>query len=428
MKATCSRTNSGSVLVGAMIFVLLIAGFLYSYLYVVQNSNQSTARAQRWSSALAVAESGIEEGLANLNSMVGISASTNAVLISPIPLTNYLTIGIMGNYVGSYSVGDYTNGAINTLTSTGYVTAPVIGDTIRRVVQVTAQRQALFSKGVVALYGTDMSGNGGDPVFNSFDSRLGPYNANSYLTNGSIAVLSGLMDLGNHTVAGNVCLGDAASVNPTSHGTITGTTNYGWNMKYPEVITLPGADANGNQLPAIWPDAPLSKSPKQHVFTTNGYYAIRDTYSIVVPAGVTVTLDVKVTTYDMTANSISIGGGTTNAGTIVMYQESGTAAFGKASMGAVNNNAINFQYFGMQGVTEVDLSGGGTVFQGVFYAPDADMYLNGGGSDVNFMGGFVVKSLTDKGHYLIHYDQSLVGYLYGYFVPSSWKELPPPTN
>jgi hypothetical protein len=431
MKKTYSKSNSGSVLVGALIFVLMIAVFLYSYLWLVSSSNQSVARAQRWNSALAVAEAGIEEGLANLNSTVTVSTSSNAISFTPNPLRNSLVIGLNGSYIGNYIVSNYVDTTSMTnlvLISTGIVSAPITGDVITRTVRVVAHREGLVTKGIVALYGTDLSGNGGDPIFNSYDSRFAAYNPNSYFTNGTISVLSGVLDLANHTVAGNVNLGDSASINPTSHGNITGTTNYGWNMQYPEVTTLPQTDANGNPLPSMWPDAPLTKSPKMHVFTNSGYYTIRDTYSISVPAGVTVTLDVKVSTYDMTASSISIDGGTTNAGTLIVYQESGTAAFGKTSMGAVNNNPINFQYFGMPGVTEVDLSGGGTVFQGVFYAPDSLMTMNGGGSDVNFMGGFVVNSLTDKGHYLIHYDKSLEGYYYSYFVPSSWQELPPPTQ
>src|SRR5215831_18507531 len=101
MKKNCAKTNTGSVLVGAMALILAIAGFLYCYLYIVKNSTQSTARAQRWNSALTLAESGVEAGLANLNSTVNNFNSSNP-LFSPSVLTNNLAIGGSGNYIGSF--------------------------------------------------------------------------------------------------------------------------------------------------------------------------------------------------------------------------------------------------------------------------------------------------------------------------------------
>ena len=56
MKQPGNTSNSGSVLLGTMIFVLAIAAFLATYLYFVQNSNLGVARAQQWNSALAIAE------------------------------------------------------------------------------------------------------------------------------------------------------------------------------------------------------------------------------------------------------------------------------------------------------------------------------------------------------------------------------------
>jgi hypothetical protein len=280
------------------------------------------------------------------------------------------------------------------------------------------------------MEGLNLTGSGADPLFNSYDSRLGSYNPNMYLSSGSIAVLSGPMNLANHTVAGNAFLGVDAYMQG-NQGTVTGTTVTGWKASFPDVTTLPTTDDNGNPLPTVWPDAPFVKQngPPRHEFAGSGYYTIRDTADIHVPAGAIVTVDVEVTTYDMSKSGIYIDGGTTNAGTLIIYQRSGTAAFGGPnSMGAPNNRPQNFQYFGMPDVTGISIAGGATAFQGVFYAPDADLTMNGGGSDVNFMGGFVVKTLTDKGHYLLHYDQSLAGYFYGYFVVGSWKELPPPTN
>jgi hypothetical protein len=425
------KANSGSVLVAALIFALAIATTLVSYLWLVQNSDQTVARAQRWNSALAMAESGVEDGMANLNSRVSLG-DTNTVLFNPTVLSNNITIGITGSYIGSYSsTNNISNVTNNVITSTGFVPAPLTGGTISRTVQVIATRNDLLTKGVVAMQGVVLSGNANDPVVDSYDSRLGFYNRNNHLWNGGIAVENGDLGLANHQIGGSVYLGDGVTISGNT-GSVTGTTNYGWSVPYPDAA-FPAKDANGNALVdangnpilSMWPDAP--GDPTSHTFTTSGYYTIRDTGDLHVLPGVTVTLDVKVSNYDFHQNQnvIDIQGGTTNAATLIIYQESGTATFGSQnSSGAINNQPINFQYFGLPGVTTINVNGGNSNFQGVFYAPEADLYLNGGsGSDINFMGAFVVRTLTDKGHFLIHYDQSLNGKLFGYYLVSSWKEL-----
>src|SRR2546423_631627 len=62
---------------GALIILVLICALMgtlmVSYLSMIQNQHLSVARAQAWNSAIVVAEAGIEEGMALLNS--GLSSS-----------------------------------------------------------------------------------------------------------------------------------------------------------------------------------------------------------------------------------------------------------------------------------------------------------------------------------------------------------------
>jgi hypothetical protein len=314
----------------------------------------------------------------------------------------------------------------NTIISTGYAPSPIPEDTkpIRRTVKVVAKRNQLLNKGIVAMDFLRLTGSGNDPLVDSWDSRLGPYQRNSHLNKGGVAVLNGTMDLGNHTVAGDLYLGNDATLAGNKFSA-TGT-NYGWVMQYPPA-SLPTNDINGNPLPPIWPDAPGTS--QSHTFTNSGYYTIRDTGDLIVNPGVTVNLDIEISSYDLSKSTISIAGATPNDGTLKIFQKSGTAAFGGQNSSGATNRPINFQYFGLPGVTSVSIGGGNSTFQGVIYAPQADLTMNGGGgNNINFAGGFVVKSLTDDGHFLIHYDQSLAGYYYSYFVVGSWQEIPPPTN
>jgi hypothetical protein len=294
----------------------------------------------------------------------------------------------------------------------------------------------LFSKGIISLTNIDLNGSGVYPVaVDSYDSRLGPYNQSTAGTSGDVAVLTGSVNTGNHWIDGNMYLGQDVTLTIGPNGGITGTTNVNWKMQIFDA-SIPKTDDNGNTLPGIWPDAPSAKSGNTivHTFTTSGYYSIRDTGDLVVYPGVEVTLDVKVLNYDMKKSNVTIyGSETNNSGMIVMYQEAGSVTLGGSGSGGAFNNPPqiasgrpqNFTYFGLPPVTSVTMAGGSD-FIGIIYAPEAAMTLNGGGSAINLSGSFVVDGLTMNGHYLVHYDTSIAGYYWGYYVPSSWQEIVPP--
>ena len=402
---------SGSVLLGTMIFVLAIAAFLASYLWVVQNSNQAVSRAQQWNSALAIAEAGVEEGMANIN-QVGITDNANATGFS------LLSNGLNGGRY--YAIGSAA-GVVCTITSTGVVSAPITGDFIRRTVQVTAQREALFSKGMISMTFIDLNGNG--LIVDSYNSHNPNQSLNGLWTgysgtNGDVAAVDGLVDIGNHTIDGNLYLGPNSSYSLGPNGQITGTVYNDWNMQFGDA-NLPQVDSGGMTLATPWPNAPGTTS--SHTFTNSGYYTIRDNGTITVNPGVKVILDVKQTSYTPT---MTIMGGTTNSGTLVMYQESGSVTLGgSGSAGATDGRPENFAYFGLSGVTSITY-GGNATFVGTIYAPEADFTQSGGGkNNIDFIGSLVVKSITVNGHFGLHYDTSLIGLYYGYFVAGSWQEL-----
>jgi hypothetical protein len=395
-----------------MIFVLAIAAFLATYLYFVQNSNLGVARSQQWNPALTIAEAGIEEGLANINQTAITSQQGGG------GFNGVLTRDLNG---GTYAVSDAAAGVVQTLTSRGSVPSPILGQTITRIVQVRAQRQGLFSKGMIAMEDITMNGNDVETCsYNSYDpsqSQNGHWNGYCG-TNGDIASVNGVVDLGNHTIDGSLYLGANSTYTFNKNGGVTGTVYTDWNMTFPDA-SLPAKDVNGNTI--AWTPAPGDATA--HNFATNGYYIISDNGSIIVKPGVQVTLDVRQTKY--TPANLDIQGATTNAGTVVMYQESGSLTLsGSSSGGAINNRPENFVYFGLPNVTEITMSGSAS-FVGVIYAPQAEMTLGGGGNkdDVDFAGSIIVKTITINGHFHLRYDTSLAGYYYGYYVAGSWQEL-----
>ena len=57
----------GSVLIVSLLTVTILSMILASYLSMSQRQSVSVARSQAWNAAIAVAEGGVEEALAQLN-------------------------------------------------------------------------------------------------------------------------------------------------------------------------------------------------------------------------------------------------------------------------------------------------------------------------------------------------------------------------
>ena len=63
-----------SVLLASLLFIAILSLVLASYLGLSAAQTVSVARSQAWNAAIAVAEAGVEESLAQLNAGIGIGA------------------------------------------------------------------------------------------------------------------------------------------------------------------------------------------------------------------------------------------------------------------------------------------------------------------------------------------------------------------
>src|SRR6266699_6122528 len=153
--------RTGSILVITLLLGAILMLTLGGYLWWVRTQNLLVAESQGWNSAMALAEAGIEEGMAQINVFVGTdnvlsymsSVSTNF----PQHGTNYgplLTARTLTN--GSYSSGSYNliiipppvgadPGAGPTIFSTGYTKVPIISRPIARVVEVLTAIKPLMA-------------------------------------------------------------------------------------------------------------------------------------------------------------------------------------------------------------------------------------------------------------------------------------------
>jgi hypothetical protein len=107
-----------------------------------------------------------------------------------------------------------------------------------------------------------------------------------------------------------------------------------------------------------------------------------------------------------------------------LYVGGSTAHFAGNGILNQSGDTTKFSYYGLPNNTNLDLSGN-AAFTGTFYAPNANMALNGGGNDIyDLIGASVTKTVSMHGHFKFHYDEKL-GRIAGpiRYRAASWNEL-----
>ena len=248
---------------------------------------------------------------------------------------------------------------------------------------------AMAAQGYINLVGNGLTASS----WNSYDpnqSANGTYNGYTG-TNADFASVAGVVNFGNHTVEGSLYLGTHATF-VSSLGNLTGFVYTNANLAFPDV-SLPNV---------TWLPAPFTNS--LHAFITSGFYSVTDGYPVSVEPGIVVNLYVTPPV-NFSPSSINIKGGTTNAGTLTVYQSQGSAGFPGGSSMTVGRPQ-NFIYLGLPGVTSLSFPGSQTVI-GLIYAPEAIVSFNDGGLSLGLIGSCVVSNATVLGHYNLHFDESV---------------------
>jgi hypothetical protein len=419
------QSTQGSILLVTMGLAVLSGVTLASYYTLVVQEHRTVSRSQSWNRSLTLAEAGVDEALAQVNASPGNFTANNwggtgGTNGSFGPVTRTLSDG-------TYSVA-IVNSSVPAIYATGFVAVADTSQTVSRKVKVTFSPQQMSPFTVALGAVTNINMNGHQVITDSYNSQTntlstnGQYDPNKTSTNGSIASVGGIVNIGQQTINGNLYLGPTASYD-SSVSQILGAIFYDYNVQFPPA-TLPTIDNNG--VPIVWLNAPGTSSA--HNFATSGYFWVNDSGTITVQPGVTVTL--QVTVQDFSPASITLNGGITNSGSIIMYHNppdpGGTVTLrGNSSGGATGNRPVDFIFFGLDNLSYITL-GGTTDFTGAVYAPKAVLNLNGGGHSVNVEGSLIVGQATDNGHYYIHYDESLGNWVGGPnrgYIATSWQEL-----
>jgi len=266
----------------------------------------------------------------------------------------------------------------------------------------------LFAFAIATRTNIDMNGNGlSSDSFNSASTNLsihGRYDAVRTSTNGDVAVLYGMLDLGKHTVHGDVYLGPTATLS-SSFDQVSGNIITNYNYCYPSVVP-PETTAwfvLSTTLPAIAPDG-------------NSYnYVFTNSVDLIVPnlnGRVYVGTNAHVRLLAQAGQTTRVfvaGGGSTDSdhGTLAIYIAA--SAFAIGGTGAVDGGrAACLAYYGLPSNKTINYSGNG-IFVGTVYAPDANLSLAAGGSgSYDICGCVITKALIFNGHFMFHFDEDLL--------------------
>jgi len=451
-----STANQGSALAVTLIICTILGTLMGSYLYLIQNQHLSVARSQAWNRSLIVAEAGVEEAMALLNS--GVAAGNFAVFpwknagggnftnrISPPQFTN-----------GYYAVTISTPGGTNpVIVSKSYVPGPISTPVLTRTVRVQTRPRASFPvKGPMIVNSTiDFSGfRVATDSFNSSDtnySTAGRYDPLKAMDNGDVVTLStdpGAVKIGNAKVKGVVrspeggiagitatvgaggSVGDAAWVGTAAANYADGQTGFQTDHFKDDVnFTFPNA---------VLPNVPYWLPPAAGNYKVNGVtykyflnnsspWVLSDLTDSVYVTGTNVVLHVT------SSIAISSGGGKNvpeiriaPGASLTIYMSGASASIG--GKGVINDTGIAkaFAYYGLPSNTSLTF-GGNASFVGSIYAPQAVFSLGGGGTTTyDFIGSSITKSAKMNGHFNFHYDENLstLTTLAGYDA-ISWEEM-----
>jgi hypothetical protein len=481
MKTTCRRPGQrGSILIVALIFAIIFAISLTSYLNMATTALKASQRSFVANDTMNITEAGLEQMLWTFNQACGQTNAASAV-------TAWDSWNTSGNNAWK-SFSGYTLSQGATGTAKVYIlnynspgipvpiavcqttVTPQQGPPLVKMVAVKLSRRSFFSTGMVAKNGVTFSGsqasvdswnsnpNNASPTPNyAYNSTDAPRRAYGSVATTSVTALASIQ---NADIYGYVSVGSASTSAITlgSQGTIGDfsatpgtmdlsrvTTNFTEDLP---TVTMPSVSwiiykeaGNNNyitgagncQLPTN-SDVNGNKGVTVNGVTTF-YYSVQyidltgnSSNKFTVRAGYNVVLNVTAgsgTTAVKTAGSagIAIEAGATlaiyTAGDVKVTGDSS----GNGGIANANGNATGFQVWGTNtspGGQSVAVEGNGSL-SAIVYAPNATVEIKGNGA---VYGAVVGNTVNVTGNAAFHYDESLANYGGSNpFRVSQWNEL-----
>jgi hypothetical protein len=423
MKILRSQNHQdGSVLATTLVFAALVGIVVGALLMISRQQSYLTARSQSWCSEIPIAEAGIEEAMAHINSRPTNFATHGWVKSGGV----YFQQRSIGNEGGYYYV-TISTGMPPTLVSIGYARIPLQTNFTRRKVMALTKRLppgwGIVGKDSVTLNGT--------PYVDSYDSSnpsystLGKWDVTKRRDRAGVGTLgtahpaintkggssppakvygSAATGLGG-TVVGTI--GDGGWIAAGSSGVQPGHATDDFNMAIPNA-----------SLPSPWSPLPM---PSPNLITgittlTAGDYQYTGPLTV---SSANVVISGRVRFY-VTGN-FKISGtpfiSMLPGATLELYMGGSCDMSGKC---VVNSSFIpsNCTIYGLPTCTSMKYSGTAEAYCKV-YAPQADVTITG---DFDFSGSVLGKTITLSGTANIHYDEAVNSSGAEYQI-ISWEEL-----
>jgi hypothetical protein len=420
-RSIASHQNvGGHVLLMTVCTIAIIGLVLVGYIRLSTNQNHLVVRSQVWNLAIPVAEAGIDEAMAHCNQNYG----TNMVSNGWAKIANeYWKTNVVGTAQYVVRISETQPYVIH---SKGSYPIPGTTKSVSRTVRVRTKVRGPFI-GPIAVKST-VSLNGNNVKTDSYDSTdplkstLGRYDPLKAGDKGDVACMGGVVDsfdVGNANIWGHAYTGPNGTL---SVGPMGAVGSVAWQTSGKSGVQDGWWLTDYNSL---FPDvqAPFTTAPPpaggmiggtnyDYILGSGNYMSKTLTKKVVVTGNAVLYVTDQV---NFAANDfLEIMPGAS----LTVYMAGQNATFSTI----VNHNAspAAFMYFGLPGNTSVKVQGSAGV-TAAFYAPYADITLNGGGEICGCVAG---KKAVLTGSSKIHYDESLLmkGPFGGVSI-ASWDEL-----
>ncbi len=440
MKTSVARSPNvhGSVLLITLCLCTVLGILMAGYLTLVNTHHYAVARSDTWHRAIAVAEAGIEEAMAHLN--------TPGVTTNHLAVNSWIDLG-GGKYQKKCVIGDsYSLVTIKVapavtnpfpvILASAEVPGPLLGPPVFRRVQVLTKPKPLISTpgAMVVISTVNFAGSG--ITTDSFDSSNtnystgGLYDPLKARDHGDVCSLSSVtnaLQVGNGKVKGKVRTGPQGQVSIGAQGSVGDMT---WvNSGQLGIESGHFADDINTEL------TPVTLPNSTWMPPIPGNYQVNGSsfkYNLASGAWILPNLDASLNVAGdavlYVTSSIKVGAGMqihiSPGASLIIYMGGPTASIG--GLGVVNETGLaqNFTYYGLPTNTQLDFSAN-AAFVGTIYAPNVMFTLGGGGNNTyDFVGQCVTRAAKMNGHFNFHFDEALkkVNATYG-FVVCAWNEL-----